>query len=65
MELDLLKSVIYSFNSKFQNEQYYPINTTYMSTFSFSSYESEEVLLDETTTIDQQELIVYNDITIL
>ena len=32
-----------------------------MSTFSFSSYESEEVLLDETTTIDQQELIVYND----
>ena len=32
-----------------------------MSTFSFSSYKSEEVLLDETTTIDQQELIVYND----
>ena len=49
------------FKSTVQNEQYYPINTTYMSTFSFSSYKSEEVLLDETTTIDQQELIVYND----
>ena len=33
-----------------------------MSTFSFSSYYTEEdVLLAETTTIDQQELIVYND----
>jgi len=33
-----------------------------MSTFSFSSYNTEEdVLLAETTTIDQQELIVYND----
>jgi len=33
-----------------------------MNTFGFSSYDFEEdVLLDETTTIDQQELIVYND----